>query len=458
LANIYLFGIIENSDWDDAVSAKNLAKQLDGISDSEDVTVYINSPGGDVFEGHAIYNLLAELKDRLTIKIIGQASSIASEIACAAGKGRTLIADNAMMFLHYPWKFGIISEGYLEKLKFELNAVKESIYSSYTKKSGLNRKKLDDILSQETYHNAKECVAYGFADKVWNPSEEETTIIWQSQNINERIMKQFAQRTFQNLTRLNNPDKLSELNIYIDTKLFDLIREGADMPEKKKEVQEDLKPVIPETPVAANDQEIKAEKLEARITDLSNQITMLRNQLDKAEAERDEVKALNIELETKNKSYENKFIELDVDKTLENLKASKRILPKEYTDYGIVLNIGGQRITRDQLLNLKRNEETIRISEDISVYDHLIEQVRNREEMGGLNAVLPEANEEDVKIKKNSNELKDMNAFRCRILALGKEWDMDAEVIRFISNYAKENEMSLDDASQELINLVEEGE
>jgi len=456
MAKIYMFGIIENSEWDDSVSAKSIAKQLGTIPEDEEVIVYINSPGGDVFEGHAIYNLLAELKDRLTIKIIGQASSIASEISCAAGEGKTLIADNAMMLLHYPWTFGIIDEQYLEKLQTELKAVKESIYSSYIKKTNLTKNKLDDLLSKNTYHDAKTCVKLGFADKVWNPAEDEVAIIEESKEINNRVMQQFAQRTFQNLTKLNESENLNrwspsgrwtpseKLDITIDKNLIDSFNKGGHNMSDKNDGQN--------SPQSSDQGEIKnlltkVDKLEARNEDMAKQNDNLKNQVEAMTLENAEWKNKYSAIEAELKKMQDKMIVKEVDADLNNLVAAKKITPKEITDEGIMLNIGGQKITRDQLLNLKRNEEVV---------SHLIGQVKARAEMGGMNAVLPEIPAEEE--KKAVSGIKDFKDFAKKVMALGSEWDYDKECTAYIEKYASENNMTFENATDVLITKIEEGE
>ena len=421
------------------IETENLARC---VKDEEEVTVYINSPGGNVFEGHAIYNLLAELKDRLTIKIIGQASSIASEISCAAQKGKTLIAANASMLIHYPWTFGMINEKYLDRLKKELVNVKESIFTSYISKTGMKAKQLEDIMSKEERFSAKDCVEMGFADEVWNPAAEEKDIIKESEDVNNKVFEQFRAMTMQNLAKLSNPKELTELNIYIDKKLITDLHIGGDMPDTnvgqggittpEPKENTDIKALLDKNEIL----EAQVEKLRVEKQDFIGKYNDLKDEFDK---------------------LEDKYVVNNVDNTLENLKAGKKILPVEVTEDGIVLDLGGVKITRNQLVNLKRNESTIRLNEEISVYEAYINQIKARPEMGGLNANIATDNKIEDK-PKVSGKIKDFKDFAKVVMNLENDWQSDVTVVGYIVNYAKENQISIDEASEELIRKVEGGE
>lgn len=467
MAKIYIFGVISSSDWEGYVSAKDIAAQLDEIGDNEEVTAYINSPGGDVFEGHAIYNLLSELKDRLTIKIIGQASSIASEIACAAGEGKTLIADNGMMLFHYPWTFGIIDEEYLEKIQKELKSIKESIYTAYRKKTGLSQKKLDDLLAKNTYHNAKECVKLGFADRTWNPSEDEQDIISQSTSIVNNAMDQLRHNAYQNLVNMSKPEKIEELNIKIDKELLDLLnRGGGDMPNTSDSgnVSQHNQPQNAEVKAMLenmNKYEARIEEYEAKVKEQEakekefDQIEKdYKDHLSQAKAEIEKITGKYEALEKEKNEIADKLILAAVEKDLSTLNAAKKILPTEKTDEGIMLNIGGQKISKGQLLNMKRNEDTLRLSEDVSVYDHIIKQIEAREPMGGLNKTLPDVPQDNGKPKVSNGELKEFKDFVERFKQLGEKWMYDKYIDAYIENYANEHNINYDQATSRLVEQI----
>jgi len=192
-----LFGVIYP--YDDCVNAQDVSKFLNSLGDNENFSVYINSPGGSVFEGLAIYNLLSEFASRMTIKIIGEASSIASVIACAGIEGKTLIAETALMLIHKPWTFAIVDEDYMDKLSKELKTIKGSIIKAYQRKTDLTYDELDKLMTDGELHDATRCVELGLADKVYVPADEDINIKTESdkkvkENLNKYIIMNLNQK------------------------------------------------------------------------------------------------------------------------------------------------------------------------------------------------------------------------------------------------------------------------
>lgn len=167
---IDIFGQITSwGDEDWGVSAKTIRKKLENHKEGEELTVYINSPGGSVFEGLAIYNILAEKKP--IIKIIGEASSIASVIACA-GK-EVMIAETAMMLIHKPWTVAIGNADEMQKVAKDLEAIKDSIIAAYKTKTGMEAEDIDSLMSEDRYMSATECLEYKLVDKIYSPTQDE---------------------------------------------------------------------------------------------------------------------------------------------------------------------------------------------------------------------------------------------------------------------------------------------
>lgn len=187
MKNLNLFGPVYP--YSDCVNAIDVGKFLNDLQDGEEFTVYMNSPGGSVFEGLTIYNLLKEYQDRMTIKIVGEASSIASVIVCAAAKGKTLIAETALMLIHNPWTFAIASEDYMKKLNKTLATIKQSIMTVYQSKSTKTTDELNQIMTEADYHNAESCVELGIADEVYIPSPEEAKLTSNSETVKNELLK-----------------------------------------------------------------------------------------------------------------------------------------------------------------------------------------------------------------------------------------------------------------------------
>ena len=151
-------------------SANCLKNKLDELGDISQLNIHINSKGGSVFEGVAIYSQLKQHSAHKTVYVDGIAASIASVIAMAGDE--VIISDTAMM-IHPAWT---IAMGNAEELRKEadiLDKMTESIKQAYLSKSGkISEEKLNDLISSETWLNAKECIEYGFADMIFGESNK----------------------------------------------------------------------------------------------------------------------------------------------------------------------------------------------------------------------------------------------------------------------------------------------
>ena len=159
-ADIFLYDYIGDS-WSDT-SAAAVVTQLKNLK-SRKINLRINFPGGDVFDGLAIYNALARHDAEVTTYIDGLAASIASVIALAGR--RVLIADNAMMMIHDPVAVTMGTAGELRKHADVLDQIKESIINTYAGRTALERGELAEMMSEETWFTASEAVEHGFADE-----------------------------------------------------------------------------------------------------------------------------------------------------------------------------------------------------------------------------------------------------------------------------------------------------
>lgn len=160
---LFLNGMISDETWyGDEVTPQLFKDELN--AGSGNITVWINSPGGDVFAAAQIYNMLREYKGNVTVKIDGVAASAASVIAMA---GNTVcMSPVAMMMIHNPATFAMGEAKDMQKAIAMLNEVKESILNAYEDKTGLTRAKLSHMMDDETWFNAKKAVELGFADKI----------------------------------------------------------------------------------------------------------------------------------------------------------------------------------------------------------------------------------------------------------------------------------------------------
>lgn len=160
---LFLNGEISDETWyGDEVTPQLFKDELN--AGKGNITVWINSPGGDVFAAAQIYNMLRDYKGAVTVKIDGLAASAASVIAMAGDE--VLVSPVAMMMIHNPATIAIGNAKEMERAIGMLNEVKESILNAYETKTGLNRVKLSHMMDEETWFNAKKAVELGFADKI----------------------------------------------------------------------------------------------------------------------------------------------------------------------------------------------------------------------------------------------------------------------------------------------------
>ena len=131
---------------------------------SGDVTVFINSQGGDVFAASQIYTMLRNHPGKVTVKIDGIAASAASVVAMAGEE--TLISPTGMLMCHNPMTCAMGNKADMEKAIILLDEVKESIINAYETKSHLSRNKIAKLMSDETWLNAKKAHEMGFVDGI----------------------------------------------------------------------------------------------------------------------------------------------------------------------------------------------------------------------------------------------------------------------------------------------------
>lgn len=160
---LYLSGEISDETWfGDEVTPKMFKDEL--MAGSGDITIWINSPGGDVFAAAQIYNMLMDYPGRVTVKIDGLAASAASVIAMAGSQVE--MSPVAMMMIHNPITVAIGDSKEMQKAIDMLAEVKESIVNAYEIKTGLSRNKISRLMDAESWFNAKKAVELGFADSI----------------------------------------------------------------------------------------------------------------------------------------------------------------------------------------------------------------------------------------------------------------------------------------------------
>lgn len=154
-------------EWLGMVSAEVVTAELDKLRDARQINVRINSPGGDVFEGFAIYNALVRHKAEIIVDVDALAASAASVIAMAGDKIR--MAENSMLMIHQAWTIMAGNKQELVRTAELLGKIDQSIVDTYAARTGLDQKDLTDMLNAETWMRASEAIEKGFADEVSQP-------------------------------------------------------------------------------------------------------------------------------------------------------------------------------------------------------------------------------------------------------------------------------------------------
>ena len=162
-STLFLNGTIAEQSWFDYDVTPQIFKD-ELMSGSGDITVWINSPGGDCVAAAQIYNMLMEYPGNVTVKIDGIAASAASVIAMAGT--RVCVSPVSMLMIHNPMTFAFGNTAEMQKAIDMLGEVKESIINAYELKTSLSRAKLSRLMDAETWMNANKAVELGFADEI----------------------------------------------------------------------------------------------------------------------------------------------------------------------------------------------------------------------------------------------------------------------------------------------------
>lgn len=162
-ATLKIYDYIGDDGWGGGVTAQNIQDELND-ADMKPLNVYINSYGGEVFEGFAIYNTLKRYKGMKTVYIDGIAASIASVIAMAGDK--VVMNKASMMMIHNAIGGCYGNAEDMKKVVQALEQINEVIRDVYLAKTNMDEDKLKELMDNETFMTANECVDYGFANEI----------------------------------------------------------------------------------------------------------------------------------------------------------------------------------------------------------------------------------------------------------------------------------------------------
>ena len=208
---LFLNGTIAEDSWfDDDVTPQLFKDEL--LSGSGDVTVWINSPGGDCVAAAQIYNMLVDYKGNVTVKIDGIAASAASVIAMAGTK--VLMSPVSMLMIHNPMTIAYGSSEEMQRAISMLDEVKNSIINAYEIKTGISRAKLSHLMDAETWMDANKAVELGFADEVItrnmdmeNMEVPQVSMLYSKTAVTNSLMDKLAEKC-KTKQKVNNEHKI----------------------------------------------------------------------------------------------------------------------------------------------------------------------------------------------------------------------------------------------------------
>lgn len=199
-AEIYIYGDIVSDKWFDTdVTASEFRKELDNLGNVREIDVHINSAGGNVFEGHAIYNMLKTHKAKINVYIDALAASIASVIAMS---GDTIFMyKNSFMMIHNSWVMTIGNANELRDTADLLEKTDRASNHAYLDKSrNLKEKELKQLLELETWLTADEAVDKGLADEVLEANEIAASISEDS----KKLFKYVPEKVDKDIGKITN--------------------------------------------------------------------------------------------------------------------------------------------------------------------------------------------------------------------------------------------------------------
>jgi ATP-dependent Clp endopeptidase proteolytic subunit ClpP len=172
---ILLYGVIGESFWTEGITAAKFQKDLKALGDVKFIDLRINSDGGDVFDGRAIYALLAQHPATVTVYIDGLAASIASTIAMVGKK--IVMADGSFIMIHNPWG-GVMGDAKeMRRVASLLDQVTDTVANTYAARSGQTKKKCLDMMDEETWMTAEDSLKLGFCTEVSEPVKVAAAVI-----------------------------------------------------------------------------------------------------------------------------------------------------------------------------------------------------------------------------------------------------------------------------------------
>ena len=265
VADVYLFNDIGTF----GITAQNFIDEIKEYEDTE-LNIHINSLGGEVFEGMAIYSIIQRRKAKTTVYIEGIAASIASVIALAADE--VIMSENSLLMIHNAWGGTQGEAKDMRKQAEILDKITNEIAEVYVKKSGIPYNEVIRMMDEETWLTAEEAVALGLVDSISEPIKVAAKYdVSKYKNITNKKVEQIL-----SLTKKREIKMTEELKTWFNSKVEEIIAKVKD----SKDV-ETVESVNVEVKLADN------EEIMNKFSDLDGTISKLNNSIGELEGEKE---------------------------------------------------------------------------------------------------------------------------------------------------------------------------
>lgn len=227
-ADMYIDGEIVTDEYEDTdTSAAGFRDALKSLGDVKTINLHINSPGGSVFEGIAIYNMLKQSKAKVNIYVDALAASIASVIAMSGDA--IFMPANSMMMIHNPYTFAMGNANELRKAADDMDQITKASVQSYLAKAGdkLDESTIKQIMDNETWLTAQEAYDYGLCDEIIDANQAVASINNPFAKHFKSIPKQLINETVEKAREKQDDLKDSSKESKTNEALLQKIREEA---------------------------------------------------------------------------------------------------------------------------------------------------------------------------------------------------------------------------------------
>jgi len=260
VTDVYLFNDIGTF----GISAQSFVEEIKEYEEKE-LAIHINSLGGEVFDGMAIYSIIQRRKAKTTVYIEGIAASIASVIALAADE--VIMSENSLLMIHNAWGGSSGDASEMRKQADVLDKISNEIAEIYVKKTHLPYDEIIRMMGEETWLTAEEAVAMGFVDSISEP-------IKVAAKYDVSKFKNITMEKVEKTLNINNKKKIKmteELKSWFNSKVDDIIAKV-----KTSDVEQSVESVDVNITLADNEEiKNKLSEFEATVTELNNSITDL---------------------------------------------------------------------------------------------------------------------------------------------------------------------------------------